>query len=673
MIYFVTGRPVLFKEEYNVQFCSVEVALKLLQPLQIISLDTETRGLDAHTKALLAVQMGCKDFQVVVDCETINIDQFKAILEDPKRLFILQNAKFDLQFFYHKRILISQVYDTFLAEKLLYLGYPPGMHSASLYTMGLKYCNIELDKSIRGEIITKGFTQRVIQYAADDVKYLEEIMEKQQLELQAKDLLNALSFENSFVKVLAYIEYCGVKLDADKWKLKIQQDKLRLIQTEELLNQWVITHFAKDKRFCAYPLMNDLFNPIDMTKPYCKLNWQSSKQLIPLFETLGYSLEVVDKEKGGIKKSIEGKVLKMQPNVSTILPLYLEYAAAAKIVSTYGESFLLQINKKTGRIHTKFTQLMDTGRLSSGGKDKVNKVEYVNLQNIPHDAETRSCFIVEPNHKWLSADYKGQESVILANVSQDEAILDLLRKDGDLHSLVAKMVYPKELEGIAVEDVKEKRKDLRNKAKGPEFLFGYGGNADTLHATTGIPLEEAKEIEANYRKGFKGVARYQDWARSQVMKDGFVLLNPITKHKSYIYDFPKLKEISSQFTQEFWAQYRVDKAAGRSTQAIEDVKYYFKRKSAAEKASINYRIQGTGACTFKLASILLFDELKKRGWLFKVKYTIPVHDEINLEAPNEIAEEVGKVLVKCMRVGGAYFCRVFPLDADINIGNCWIH
>ena len=82
---------------------------------------------------------------------------------------------------------------------------------------------------------------------------------------------------------------------------------------------------------------------------------------------------------------------------------------------------------------------------------------------------------LKKGYKWLSADYKGQESVILANVSQDKAILELLRNDGDLHSLVAKMVFPEELKDIPLEEVKAKRKDLRDKAKGPEFLFWLWG------------------------------------------------------------------------------------------------------------------------------------------------------------------------------------------------------
>lgn len=76
---------------------------------------------------------------------------------------------------------------------------------------------------------------------------------------------------------------------------------------------------------------------------------------------------------------------------------------------------------------------------------------------------------------------------------------------------------------------------------------------------------------------------------------------------------------------------------------------------------------------FKLASIKLFNWLLKNGLLFKVKYCIPVHDEINLEAPDEISEEVADILVKCMVSAGKPFCTRAHLDADVEIGDHWIH
>ena len=110
-----------------------------------------------------------------------------------------------------------------------------------------------------------------------------------------------------------------------------------------------------------------------------------------------------------------------------------------------------------------------------------------------------------------------------------------------------------------------------------------------------------------------------------------------------------------------------------SCETVKDVQNYFRRKSASEKQSINYRIQNRGAMMFKLASIKLFNYLKKNNLLGVVKYCIPVHDEINLECPKAMSEEISKILVKCMEQGAKPFCTRLPLGADVSVGEHWIH
>lgn len=76
---------------------------------------------------------------------------------------------------------------------------------------------------------------------------------------------------------------------------------------------------------------------------------------------------------------------------------------------------------------------------------------------------------------------------------------------------------------------------------------------------------------------------------------------------------------------------------------------------------------------FKLASIKLFNWLVQKDLLFTVKYCIPVHDEINLEAPEEMAQEVADILVECMIQGGKPFCTRAPLGATCEIADHWVH
>ena len=404
MIYLVTNQLSLFPSNiYTI--ITVEESLKLLEPLTTVGLDTETEGLDPYTDKLLLLQLGSFDFQIVIDCKTIDISLYKNYLESD-RLFIGWNLKFDLKFLFRHSIVLKRVYDGILAEKLMWLGYPPGMHSLSLKTAGESYCNIELDKTVRNKIHYDGLSEEVIKYSAYDVEYLEPIMTKQKEKLAEKGLLTAIEYENRFVLPLAYCEYCGIKLDIDKWKAKMVKDQARVDEALAACNKWLIEN-EPNSPYIFIDRQGNLFTGYNL-EPQVKLNWNSAKQLIPLFKKYGVEVTVEDKEKGGIKDSIDAKVLKPQKDKCSLIPIYLEYKEAVKVTSTYGENFLKQINPVSHRIHTNYSQMgADTTRITSGGKDKYNRIEYVNLLNLPADAETRACFVAEKGNKWISIDYSG--------------------------------------------------------------------------------------------------------------------------------------------------------------------------------------------------------------------------------------------------------------------------
>lgn len=404
MIYLVTAQQSIFESSFYKR-CTVKESLEMLKVMNPIGLDTETTGLDCWSDKLKLLQLGNKDIQIVIDCFTIDIEKYRCILEDPTKTFLGWNLKFDLKWLYRHNIFPYKVYDGYLAEKLLWLGYPAGMHPLSLKYASEHYIGVERDKSIRGKVIWAGLTEDVIQYSANDVRYLEDIIKEQWKELIKKGLTKAIDVENKFVIPLAYTEYCGIHLDIDKWKTKMKKDQKKLEQSREALNKWVTEHYPKDKRFTKIDLQGNFFTGFN-TDPQCIINWDSPKQVQILLEELGFNLNVKDKKTGGTKKSIDAKVIKPQKNISDIAPIYLAYKEASKVTSTYGQNVLDQINKVSGRIHTNYSQLgADTSRITSGGKD--GNIEYINLLNMPSDEETRACFTAEKGNSWISIDYSG--------------------------------------------------------------------------------------------------------------------------------------------------------------------------------------------------------------------------------------------------------------------------
>ena len=667
MIYLVTADKELFTNDVY-KIISVEESLALLNPLKIVGLDTETEGLDPWTKRLKSIQLGNKDFQVVIDCFTIDVKIYKEYLES-NRIFLGWNLKFDAKFLFRHNIYLKYVYDGMLAEKLLWLGYPPGIHSLSLKSAGINYLNIELDKSVRGKIMWAGLTTDVIQYAANDVKYLEDIIREQWKELIKKDLTRAIKVENEFVLPLSYCEYCGVKLDESKWKAKMQKDleEMNLIIND--LNNWVITHFPQDKRFISINLQGDLFDGFDAA-PKCKINWDSSKQVALLFKILGFDISTKNKKTGKMEDSIDIKIIKPQQNKSDIAPIYIKYKKAAKVVGTYGESFLAQINPVSHRIHTNYLQMgANTTRITSGGKDKTNHIEYVNLLNLPANTETRSCFTAEPGNKWISIDYSGQETYLMASIANDEAIIkELTEGSGDIHSLTAYMTYHEIPRDTPIKDIEELYPLLRKEAKGIEFAINYGGNANTIHLNKGIPIEEAQRIYNTYMSGFVGLKAYQDYRRKDWWEKGYILLNKVTGHKTFIYDWEYLKETERSFREPgFWEYYRTMKATDPGCAIVQKVKNYFIAKSAAERDSINYPIQASGSMCLRYALIYFYEYLRQENLFDTVKICVTPYDEINCETPEAIAETVAKELYNCMIRAGKIFCTRCNLDAKISL------
>ena len=84
-------------------------------------------------------------------------------------------------------------------------------------------------------------------------------------------------------------------------------------------------------------------------------------------------------------------------------------------------------------------------------------------------------------------------------------------------------------------------------------------------------------------------------------------------------------------------------------------------------------IQGTAADMTKLACIIFYNTIIKKGWLFKVKIINIVHDEILIEAPKDLIKEASEVLVECMKNAGKPFCPTIPLGATADTGDHWIH
>lgn len=334
MIYLVTANQELFGNP-SYRHIPVEESIEMMKGWNKVQYDSETNGRDAHVNHLLCAQFGNKeaDAQIVVDCSTVDIRKYKETLET--KLVIGHNLKFDLQFLYNYGIVPLKVYDTMIVEQMLYMGYPSGQVSFSLKETAWRRLNISIDKTVRGEIIWRGLDEKVIEYSAGDVLYLEDIMWSQVADCKAKSCLVAAKVECDFVPSIAYMEWCGIKLDEERWKAKMKDDKVKLEAAVKALNDFVI-RTPSLSRFTYVDLQGDLFSGYN-TEPQVKVNWSSSKQVIEVAKALGFDTAVKDKKTGEDKDSVLEKHLSTQKGINDgFLKLYFDYQEHAKVVSSFG-------------------------------------------------------------------------------------------------------------------------------------------------------------------------------------------------------------------------------------------------------------------------------------------------------------------------------------------------
>lgn len=428
MINFVSKNKHLFTNT-DIKETDISEVFNWLNNNKIIGFDTETTGFSCYFNDLLCYQIGNFETQYVIDSNTFPIILFKKYFEDFSKLWILQNFKFDGRFLLKHGVNIwpMQIYDTFLAECILTTGLDT--RNLGLDDLTWKYCNIKLDKTVRGEINRLGLSSRVIKYAADDVVYLEQIMRKQLEKIVELDLVNVLNLENEVVKVFTLMEFHGVKLDVLKWKEVIKTVNSETVKLEDELDKIIMS----DEKFIPFRPKYTQLKMFDIEEGL-KINWSSNPQKLAICKAVDPTLTAVgDRELQKIKHKHQ------------IIKTLISYTKFTKLKTSFGEGFLKFVDSDN-RIRANIWQILSTGRIS---------VSEPNLNQIPSKGELakviRSCFIPEPDYKIIGGDFSGMELRIIAEFSKDEVWLNAFKEGKDLHSVLCAMTFDIPIENVKYE------------------------------------------------------------------------------------------------------------------------------------------------------------------------------------------------------------------------------
>lgn len=248
---------------------------------------------------------------------------------------------------------------------------------------------------------------------------------------------------------------------------------------------------------------------------------------------------------------------------------------------------------------------------------------------------------------------------------------EYLHGSGDIHSLVAKMIFP-ELKDVPVKEIKKKYPHLRTRAKPVEFSQQFGGSAQAIQNSMGCSLEEAESFANAYQKGFPGIAKFKKWGSEHVRKYGYITLCKETGHKTFWWDHKQWLERQKRFTSEFWEEYR-NFHKGTGDYIAQEVREHFKAASKWDRKALNSVTQGLGAVILKDSQVSVFNWVIDNGYFNKILLVNLTHDEANWEFPEELNPEFPKLLSRTMEQTAAKYCKSLPIPASAEISDHWVH
>lgn len=579
----------------------------LLKKAKAISYDSETTALEAPQADLVGFSFAVKTFEawyvpVPADRKEAQqiVEEFREIFEDEQIVKIGQNIKYDaIVLKNYDCELRGPYWDTMLAHYLLE---PELRHNMNYMAETLlNYSPVKIEELIGAKGAKQGNmrdvpVEKIKEYAAEDADVtlrLRDIL-KPKLEVGGEQLVKLFEeVETPLVKVLADIEHAGVRIDPDFLKEYSGELAVQIVALEEKILQEAGFNF----------------------------NIASPKQVgEALFDRL--KLPYPGKKMKSGQYSTDEEILSELAINNPICADILSHRGLMKLKSTYVDALPTLVNPRTGRVHSSFNQaLVASGRLSS---------QNPNLQNIPirtaEGRKVREAFVPrDSDHLILSADYSQIELRLIAEISEDEAMLNAFQKGLDIHTATAAGVY-----GVALDQVTN---DQRRAAKTVNFSIIYGAGASNLSQQLGIKRTEAKELIDNYFREYSGLRTYMTRIVEFARAHGYV--ETMLGRRRY------LRDINS----------------GNGMM-----------RSMSERVAINTPIQGSAADLIKVAMINIREAMRKGK--FKSQMILQVHDELVFDVRKDELDDLKPLIVEKMQ--SALPNLKVPILAEVGVGENWL-
>jgi DNA polymerase-1 len=667
--YIITKNRAFFEKIGKYNYCNLE---DMILP-DTIAYDSETTGLLSHIDTMFCCQIGTGSNNYLIDLQENQYTFQDLIPFIQNKILVGHNITFDLKFMYREGFYPNEVRDTMIASNILYNGdgnvFRHDFGNVMERELGLVY-----DKSEQKNIHKiKLSTSKAIEYCFNDVDRLldleKDLYDKLNNYIGENPASKAYLFNCKFILAQAYLENCGLPIDVNDWKNKMDID---------IKNSHNMQHIINDYIYDNLPKYRD--NQIDMfsNEKKLKLLLSSPKQLIPVFNALEINTWDEKEEKDSISEAIISKTK------HEFVDLWLKYKEAEHRVTTFGETVLSQVHN--GFIYGNFKTIADTGRM-------ISRKGSINLLNFPRDKETRNCFKAPIGYKSIGCDYDSQESRILAYYSQDiNSKLNVLQ-DRDAHSLLAREAFP-ELKELTDDDIKKNHGDKRQIGKVINFAASFGATGFTIATQLGLDLKEGDRLYNVYKTLYADVFNWGNGILKLAIERGFIESVEGFKLKLPFFDeYKRLEILNKNIDWDLYKEgkeiYKAKKEAEKKEKEYTITNYYcynyylkhyknvskfFQIKASYTNLCLNMPIQSCASFQSKKACIDVFTKIKENGHLERVKISNFIYDELLLTVEDSLVEQYRSILEECMVNAANYYInydKEIKMSCTANIGNSW--
>jgi len=297
---------------------------------------------------------------------------------------------------------------------------------------------------------------------------------------------------------------------------------------------------------------------------------------------------------------------------------FLEYAKNQKLLKTYVVG--IQSRMRYNVIRPSFLQHGTTsGRYSSRNP---------NFQNLPRDDKrVKSCIIARPGKIFVGADYAQLEPRVFASVSQDKTLMECFAKGEDFYSVVGAPIFDKNecsLYKNEANSFAKKYPELRDRSKVIALATPYGRTAYQQAQNMGITTEESQELIDKYFATYPKVEMMMLESHEQAKRNGLVY-NSFGRPRR----MPEAMEIPEIYG---------NVPHGELPYAARNLL----------NLAMNHRVQSTAASIMNRAAIAFWKKCREKGWLSEVKIVLQVHDELVVEGPEHLKDQMIAVLKDAM-------------------------